>query len=183
MTTTNNIWNDIQHGVKKLYVNKDLTTTQKDKILVKAKDLMNSYDKKFNKDIVRLNNFYKINNTRIEGIKYSAIMNIIVKEFDKRGENNRQKEKEKRDDVERKNKPNKDWQLYQMDHKTNSPEGYHSGKKENNKEIYELEENDNKDVSMQKLKKKELIENYKGDLDKLFEISKTPKYPRSDHKK
>ena len=58
MTTTNNIWNDIQKGVKKLYVNKELTTTQKEKILEKTRQLMNSY-KKFNMDIVKFNNFFK----------------------------------------------------------------------------------------------------------------------------
>ena len=177
MTTTNNIWNDIQKGVKKLYVNKELTTKQKEKILEKTRQLMNSY-KKFNMDIVKFNNFFKINNTRVEGIKYSTIMNIIVKEFDNREKKNKKKKKERRDDLEKKNASNKDWQLYQMEHNTNSSEGYQSGKKENNKEKYEIEQNENKDVSIQKLKKEELIEKYKGNLDKLFEISETPKYKK-----
>ena len=95
MTNNNNVWNDIQKGVTKLYVNKKLETDQKEIILEKARKLMNNYQK-FNKDIVKFNKFFNINNSSVEGIKYSDIMNIIVKELDKRDKKIKEVKKEKR---------------------------------------------------------------------------------------
>lgn len=179
MTTNNNVWNDIQNGVKQLYDNDTtIKQDQKEKILEKARQLMNNY-KKFNKDIVRFNKFYNINNTTVEGIKYSDIMNIIVKELDKRDKKNTKEEKQKIANLMKNNAPNKDWQLYQIKNKTNSSKGYKNDKQETNVEKERLKKVDNKaDGYEQKLKKKELIEKHKGNLDKFFEFSKKPYYKK-----
>ena len=175
MTNNNNVWNDIQKGVTKLYVNKKLETDQKE-ILEKARKLMNNYQK-FNKDIVKFNKFFNINNSSVEGIKYSDIMNIIVKELDKRDKKIKENKKE-RDDLMKNNAPNKDWQLYQMDNNTNSSEGYKNDKKETNVEKERLKKVDSKADYVQKLKKQKLIEKHKGNLDKFFEFSKKTHYKK-----
>ena len=90
---------------------------------------MSSY-KEFDMDIVKLNNIYNINNSSVEGIKYSDIMDIIVKKFDKRKEKIKEKKKKKRDNLVKNNAPNKNWNLFEMDNNTNSSEGYKNDKQE-----------------------------------------------------
>jgi len=183
-TNNNNVWNDIQKGVKKLYVNNTTIKKQyqKDKILKKARQLMNTY-KKFNMDIDRFNKFYNINNSEVEGIKYSYIMNIIVKEFD----NRKQKKKEQEQNITNGvNKNNNSFNKYQNANKGKGMSSremskkYKEGIQENNREKYEIEKNENKEVYIEKLKKERLIEKYKGDLDRFVKISETPKYKKFD---
>lgn len=178
MTTNNNIWNDIQQGVKNLYVGKDPDTNQLKKIV---EELWKSYkavkDGKMTSEY--FNNLYA--QKVIYGIKYVDIINIIAKEYDKRNAKKEEQEKKISENVNKNNNPFNKYQNANKGKGMSSREmskQYKEGIQENNREKYEIEKNENKEVYIEKLKKERLIEKYKGDLDKLFEISETPKYKK-----
>ena len=124
MTTEkrNNIWNDIQEDVKKLYVGQDIETEQLGEIGKIVNKLWESYKavKDGKMTSKSFNDHYRIETSEIYGIKYSDIMDIISNEYDKREQKIKEMKKQKRDDLVKKNAPNKKWQLHQMNLETNS---------------------------------------------------------------
>tara|TARA_Y100000389_G_C17458966_1_gene520233 strand:- start:752 stop:2140 length:1389 start_codon:yes stop_codon:yes gene_type:complete len=178
-TNNNNVWNDIQEDVKKLYVGQVIETEQIKEIKEIVGKLWKSYKavKEGNMSNKTFYDYYAQKD--IHGIRYLDIVNIISFAYGKRDERNKKKDQKQTDDLKQKNAPNKLWNLLQKKYKTDptvASKIYQSGKTENAKEQQRINKIDNKDVHTEQIKKERLIEKYKGKLDKLFEISKKTEY-------